>query len=147
MDRNFDRVLRGIRDSGEQKKLEDRDVRARFKALGFALLFGVLVLFATSVYLMGVSVWITMVLGILALVILGAWDRANVQSVVVAEEQDRRYFLSCLRNAHSIDELNRAGFFAYLPDSNSPDWAMRVRAEVANFKKALEVEPEWFQGT
>lgn len=144
MDRDFDGVLRQIRDSGEQKSLEDRDVNARFKALGFALAFGFLVLSATATYFLAVSTWATVALGIVALVTLGAWDRATVRSVVVAKEQDRRYFLSCLRSAHSIDELNRAGLFAYLPESSGPDWLACVKADVGNLRKALEVEPEWY---
>ena len=124
-----------------------RDVNARFKAIGIALLFGVLVLGATASGVAGLSWWLTGALGIIALAALGAWDRATVQSILAAKEQDRRYFLACLRSAQSIDELKRAGLFAYLPDSGGPAWVVQVRNNVTNLRKALEVKPEWFQAT
>lgn len=145
MDRDFETILRQVRDSGEQQDLEGRDVSARFKALGIALLFGLLVLSATASGVAGLSWWITGVLGLMALAALGAWDRATVLSILAAK--DRRYFLSCLRKAQSIDELNRAGLFAYLPDSGGPAWAAQVKADITNLRKALEVEPEWFEAS
>ena len=144
MDRDFEAIVRQVRNSGEQQTLQNRDVNARFKALGIALLFGLLVLAATASGLAGFSWWITSVVGLLALAILGAWDRATVQSIVAAKDQDRRYFLSCLRQAQSIEELNRAGLFAYLPDSGGPAWVAQVKADVTTLRKALGVEPEWF---
>lgn len=147
MDRDFEAIVRQVRDSGEQQTLENRDVNTRFKALGIALLFGLLVLAATASGLAGLSWWITAVVGLLALAALGAWDRATVQSILAAKEQDRRYFLSCLRQAQSIDELKRAGLFAYLPDSGSPAWVAQAKADVTNLRKALGVEPEWFEAT
>lgn len=147
MDRDFTVILQQARDSGEQQALENRDVNARFKALGIALLFGLLVLPATASGLAGLSWWITAVLVLLAFAALGAWDRATVRSALAPKEQDRRYFLSCLRKAQTIDELNRAGLFAHLPDSGGPAWVAQVKAEVARLRKALEVEPEWFEAT
>lgn len=147
MDRDFEVILRQVRDSGEQQDLVSRDVNARFKALGIALFFGLLVLSATASGVTGLSWWITGVLGLMALAALGAWDRATVQSILAAKEQDRRYFLSCLRKAQSIDELNRAGLFAYLPDSGGSAWVAQVKADITNLRKALEVEPEWFDAT
>lgn len=145
MGRDFEAIVRQVRDSGEQKNLEKRDVNARLKALGVALLFGVLVLAATTSALSGLSWWITTLWGLAALAALGAWDRATLRSILAAKEQDRRYFLSCLRQAQSIDELNRAGLFAYLPDSGGPAWVTQVKVDVANLRKALGEEPEWFE--
>lgn len=130
MERDFEAILRQIRDGGEQKTLEGRGVNTRFKALGIALIFGLLVLCATATALTNLSGWITVALGIMALVAVGAWDRATVQSILAAKEQDRRYFLSCLRNAQSIDELERAGLFAYLPESGGPAWLAQVKTDV-----------------
>lgn len=145
MDRDFDDILRQIRDSDGQKTLENRDVNARFKALGFGLLFGLLTLCATATYTSDLNGWVTFLFGAAALVALVAWDRANIRSIVLAKEQDRRYFLSCLRSARSIDELNRAGFFAYFPNPHGPEWVAHVRAEVARLSRALKIEPEWFE--
>jgi len=147
MGRDFESILRQVRDSGEQKALENRDVNARFKALAIGLLFGVLVLCATASGLVGLSWWVTGALAIMAMAALGAWDRATVQSIFIAKEQDRRYFLSCVREAQCIDELNRAGLFAYLPDSGGPAWVAQVRGDVENLRKALDTEPEWFEAT
>lgn len=147
MDRDFQGILQAIRESGEQKTLENLDVNARFKALGIALLFGLLVLCATASAFSNLSGWLTAVLGLIALAALLAWDRATVQSILAAKEQDRRYFLSCLRSAQSIDDLNRAGLFAYLPDEGGPSWVAQAKTEVAKLKGALESEPEWYHAT
>lgn len=143
MDRDFDHVLHQIRNSGEQKALESRDLRARYVAFGWSLAFGLLVLLATAAYFMNVTGWAAVVLGVIAIAMFVAWDRACLRSVLFAKEQDRRYFLTCIRNAHSIDELNRAGLFAYLPESSGPSWVASVGGEVGRLRKALNVEPEW----
>ena len=147
MDRDFEAILQQVRASGEQKALENRDMNARFKALGIALLFGLLVLCATASGVAGLSWWVTMIFGAMALAALGAWDRATVQSILLAKEQDRRYFLTCLRSARSVEELNRAGLFAYLPDSGGPAWVAQVNSDLSNLRKALQVEPEWLEAT
>jgi hypothetical protein len=145
MDRDFDAILLKIQHSGEQRSLENRDVSARLKAFGIALIFGLLVLCATAAAFSNLSGWIAATLGIMALLAVGAWDRAMVQSIIVAKEQDRRYFLACLRNARSIDELKRAGLFAYLPEEGGPEWVVQVKADVVALQGALKVEPDWFQ--
>ena len=147
MGRDFEAIVRKARDSEAQHTVENRDFKARFKALGIALLFGLLVLAATASGLANLSWWITTAVSLLALAALGAWDRATVQSILAAKEQDRRYFLSCLREAQNIDELNRAGLFAYSPDSSGPAWVARVKVDVTNLRKALGLEPEWFEAT
>jgi hypothetical protein len=144
MERDFELVLRRLQADVEQKSLQKRDAMSRFKALGLALIFGVLVAGVTTSVLVGAGGWSTAVLGASALLAIFSWERATIQSIQAAKEQDRRYFLSCLRNAQSIDELNRAGLFAYFPDSQGPAWVVQVKGEVVRLRRALHIEPDWF---
>jgi hypothetical protein len=65
--------------------------------------FGLLVVAATASGLSDLSWWVTAALVFLALAALGAWDRATLQSVLVAKEQDRRYFLACAKLKPSMN--------------------------------------------
>jgi hypothetical protein len=145
MDRDFQDILRQVRDSGEQKDFENRDLCARWKVLGVGLLFGVLTVSTSVSAFSDASWWITGLLGVVAVMAFAAWDRANIQLVLVAKDQDRQYFLACIRSAKSIDELKQVGLFEHAHLSDRPAWVAQVKVDVANLRKALETEPEWFE--
>ena len=43
-------------------------------------------------------------------------QKLTFQSLIIAKEQDRKYMMSCFREANSIDEMNLAGWFQYFPE-------------------------------
>jgi hypothetical protein len=143
MGRDLNNVLRHVQDREEHQHLMDADLRHRFRAFGYVLLFGVLVSGATAAFMLK-SGWAGVLLSLGALIILGVWDHANVRSITLAKEQDRRYFLASIRNSSSIEELQSAGLFAYLPSDEALGRANMER-EIGKLRRALEVEPEWLK--
>jgi len=75
-------------------------------------------------------------------------DRFTVKALIIAKEQDRRYFYQCLRTAQSIYELNVAGLFGYIPGTDPNDagyteerWLDATTAERDRFSDALYFDP------
>ena len=68
--------------------------------------------------------------GALALYLYMLSKRFTFESLVIAKEQDRRYVMSCFREAQNIDEMNWAGWFQSFPE-------MEVKTE---FNKKLSDE-------
>ena len=89
-----------------------KSVGARLTSVGFA------VALAVTLWLIFVwhAPWYVTGTGLLASA--AVWwvsDQFAVASITLSKQQDRRYLLQSLRAAETVNELNLAGLFAYLP--------------------------------
>lgn len=151
----FDDTLRRIRDSSEQKALQSRTTRKILFGMLFCVVAGALLAPALSSLfspLAGIGT------GISALLAAGFVAVADLkffkQSVLLAKEQDRKYFLGSLRAAKACNELDWVGLFAYgtssKPGPQSDADLRRTAGEVADLAASLRnalYNDEYFQYT
>lgn len=112
---NFERFserLKTIRESTEQTALQRKASAQLFKAMATCVVAGALL--ATGVVILaGSAAWgSAMIAAALGLFLL-AESRFGKPALDAAKEQDRRYFLHCLRAARGCNELDWAGLFTY----------------------------------
>lgn len=148
--REFFMVLKRLRESSEQKLLQSRAAR---KFL-FAVLFG-----AAALALMvggAIAIWgfdagwgTRSVLAVFTLLALGFADSSLKEGNLICKEQDRRYAMFSLRAANSVAELNEAGLFAYIPNTQygEPGFDEKkahglMQKEVERLTDALYTDPE-----
>ena len=71
------------------------------------------------------------------------WEQYFIKALKTSKEQDRVFFLQSIRAARNIDELNKAGLFAYFKDNYGTEWIKEVNVCIANLKESLKKPPEW----
>lgn len=110
----YSNALDRLRNTLEQKELQSRARRMMLVSKLLTVLLGVC---AVGVWvLFDAQTWRWYEMTAAAVVLLGifiAVTTFDTRALVIAKEQDRKYFLSCLREAQSDDELLRAGLYAY----------------------------------
>lgn len=148
---DFYATLDVLRNSAEQKELQARTYWKMFAAWLSGVVFALVLLG------MGIANWTNTSLGwgwgfglgvvlVIAYVLMATFGK---ESLLWAKEQDRKYALASLRKARTVYELNEAGLFAYLRNTQfgEPGFedklAMQnIRAEVARLTDALYNDPE-----
>ncbi|MCQ8116998.1 hypothetical protein [Methylomonas rosea] len=119
----FHQTMESLKNSLEFKR---DGKRARLYSYGshlFALISGVCAGFALNAWL-GESGWverIALTIGALSLALLTAGFRDTARDIW--QQQDRRYFLQCLRQSRCTEDLLHAGLFAYHPETISVESA------------------------
>jgi hypothetical protein len=88
--------------------------------------------------------WILPVLVVMVAISYIAWDQYTVKTILIAKEQDRKFFLQCIRKAENIEELNDAGFFAYFTESYGKTWLREVRHHQKKMRHALDSDLDFF---
>jgi hypothetical protein len=94
--------------------------------------------------------------GVFAFYLYMLSKRLTLESLILAKEQDRKYMMSCFREAQNIDEMNWAGWFQYFPamevstgfnqrksDETAVDEIIRMRnvfSKVSSFEERLKDE-------
>jgi hypothetical protein len=111
----FSKKIEQIKTSPEQVREIESVSNAQIKSVLITTGSGILAtLLVLSSFFSEVSGWIV---AIGLIVICGAvvWAVALLQSAtVLAKQQDRKYFLECIRAAKNVDELHEAGLFGNL---------------------------------
>lgn len=137
----FSGRLDGLRASQAQGRLRAQVVRQLIKFLGLGAVAGVLLVAGVLCMLGSKWAWGAGLALASVLLFVLAMTRYGWPAVLVAQEQDRQYFLESIRLARNCDELGWAGLFA---DSRSPrsvedDDAerMRVAALAGQLRRAL----------
>lgn len=144
MQRDFKKVIEEIRNSEDQQSLQKREMNFRTKAFLAVLSFAVFLMLFIICLLFFDCGWILPVLVVMVAISYIAWDQYTVKTILIAKEQDRKFFLQCIRKAENIDELNDAGFFAYFTESCGKVWLREVRHHQKKMRHALDSELDFF---
>jgi len=137
----FDDRLKQIRESTEQKKMERRAASLLFKAMLMGGVSIAMIAAAAAALLAGAA---GPALGLAGLGV-GAFVLAELKfgkpAIEAAKEQDRRYFLECLRAARGCNELDWCGLFAFngeiRPGPQSDEDLEQARLRVADLTGQL----------
>ena len=137
----FSKRLDQLRNSDEQRKLQQQATGSILKGMGLCLLSGAL-LSAAAVFGLGGAypAGIGAALAGLTLLLI-ADSKLFRRALVVSKEQDRRYFLSCIRVSSACNELDWSGLFAYhratKSGSHSDEDLKQVHAAIAEITANL----------
>lgn len=136
----FHQTMERLKNSPEFKRDGKRARRYSYGSHLFALFTGVLAAFALNAWL-GDSGWgerIAWTIGALFLAALTAGFRDTARDIW--QQQDRRYFLQCLRQSRCTEDLLDAGLFAYHPETmsvNSAEEQLAFRRSVREMQHQL----------
>lgn len=108
----FGKRLTVIRESKEQKALQRPAAGFLFKAMATCVVSGALIAAGAIASAGGMRWGIALIAASIVLFML-AETRFGIAALKAAKEQDRRYFLECIRSARSCSELDWAGLFSY----------------------------------
>ena len=144
MQRDFKKVIEEIRNSEDQQSLQKREMNFRTKAFLAVLSFAVFLMLFIICLLFFDCGWILPVLVVMVAISYIAWDQYTVKTILIAKEQDRKFFLQCIRKAENIEELNDAGFFAYFTESYGKTWLREVRHHQKKMRHALDSDLDFF---
>ena len=104
--------LKTIRESAEQTALQRRASTKLVKAMATCVVAGAL-LVVGAVVLVGSAPWGGAVIAAAVGLFILAEARYGKPALDAAKEQDRRYFLQCIRTARACNELDWSGLFSY----------------------------------
>ncbi len=144
MQRDFKKVIEEIRNSEDQQSLQKREMKFRKKAFLAVLSFTIFLMLFIICLLFFDYGWILLGSVVMVAISYIAWDQYTVKTILIAKEQDRKFFLQCIRKAENIEELNDAGFFAYFTESYGKTWLREVRHHQKKMRHALDSELDFF---
>jgi hypothetical protein len=148
----FSKRLDTLRNSEEQSNLQRRSTASIFKGVALCLVSGLLlaimgVLFLGSQYLPASLAAVAAFT--LVVVAITKFFRG---SILISKEQDRKYFLACVRSASACDELDWSGLFTYhratKSGSHSDEDLRQVHAAIGELTASLRAalyNDEFFQ--
>lgn len=141
------RALKRLRESPEQLRLQNRTWRQSALSRFAAVLLSALVFLALVLHGPEWRWYHYASVVVLLLSVFGWTEHTFYRAIETAKEQDRRYFLACLREAQTVSELNKAGFFAYTgfePGNNFDihEWKTMMREECERLSDALYRDPD-----
>ncbi len=108
----FSERLKTIRESHDQTALQRRASTKLFKAMALCVAAGA-VLAIGAVGLADSAAWGAAVIAVAIGLFILAEARYGKPALDAAKEQDRRYFLQCIRAAQACNELDWSGLFSY----------------------------------
>jgi len=108
----FSERLKTIRESAEQTTLQRKASAKLFKAMATGVVAGAL-LAVGAVALFGSAQWGAVLIAAAVVLFVLAEVRYGKPALDAAKEQDRRYFLDCIRAARACNELDWSGLFSY----------------------------------
>ena len=144
MQRDFKKVIEEIRNSEDQQSLQKREMKFRKKAFLAVLSFTIFLMLFIICLLFFDYGWILLGSVVMVAISYIAWDQYTVKTILIAKEQDRKFFLQCIRKAENIEELNDAGFFAYFTESYGKTWLREVRHHQKKMRHALDSDLDFF---
>lgn len=115
-----------IKNGPEQLKMMAAERRSWWQTIGLGVSSGLLISYTYQTF-GEVSIWLTISIALLTLVLLLWAESIAHHSAVAGKVQDRRFFLTCIREAKDVDELNEAGLFAYLPSHSFSEQEQKVK--------------------
>lgn len=140
----FSERLKTIRESAEQTALQRKASAKLFKAMATGAVAGVL-LAVGGVALLGSAQWGAVLIAAAVGLFVLAEVRFGKPALEAAKEQDRRYFLECIRAARACNELDWSGLFSYngvtqpgpQSDAAIEQTRLRIAALSAQLRNAL----------
>jgi hypothetical protein len=151
---NFERFserLRAIRDSQEQVALQRKAAARLFKAMATCVAAGALLTVGAVIWSASRSWGAAFIAGAVGSFVL-AEALFGKPALEIAKEQDRRYFLQCIRSARGCNELDWSGLFTYNgttqpgPQSNAALEQTRLRvAELSSQLRTASYNDEYMQ--
>ncbi|MEB2319628.1 MAG: hypothetical protein OZ935_13315 [Pseudomonadota bacterium] len=136
----FDEALKTIRESAEQKALQRVASMKLFKAMATSVAAGAIIALG-AVVLAGNTSWGTALIATAVGLFILAEARYGIAALDAAKEQDRRYFLQCIRTARGCNELDWSGLFTYngvtQPGTQSDAAIERTRLRIAELSAQL----------
>ncbi len=137
----FEAKLEKLRNSSEQLILQRLVASNIVKAIGSSTFAGLLLggaLFASIAGRIGIAVGCVVISIALIAFADGKWLK---RAVVIAKEQDRKYFLSSIRTARGCNELDWSGLFSYntasIPGPESCDDLAHMNGKVGRLTAKL----------
>ncbi len=112
MQRDFKKVIEEIRNSEDQQSLQKREMKFRKKAFLAVLSFTIFLMLFIICLLFFDYGWILLGSVVMVAISYIAWDQYTVKTILIAKEQDRKFFLQCIRKAENTEELKYSGVFA-----------------------------------
>lgn len=135
--RDFSEVIESIRFNKNQLGIEKEIRWLTFKGFLLSVVSGFCLMAIGALLLLSLTQWFVLLpvsVGTVAFVSLfSVIDKVSI----LARQQDRRFFLECLRSAESVIELNDAGLFGYQDESDCSNKAVQ---QVDKLKLALRVD-------
>jgi hypothetical protein len=148
----FLKRLDQLRNSDEQRELQRQANGCIFKGMGLCLLSGTMLTGTAVLSLSGSYVAGVLVLFVALALALAAVTKFFHRSILISKEQDRRYFLSCIRTASACNELDWSGLFTYhkanktgLRSEADEQTVHAVIAELTTNLRAALYNDEFFQ--
>jgi hypothetical protein len=145
--RDFQGVLRELRESPEQGRLQRQAYDKTLAARVLAALIGAVVLGGLAVGALVSWFWLIGCLVIAAALFIWS-DKFVVQALVIAKEQEKRHMMASFRAAETVDTLAQAGWFTYLPGLKHPDYyhwledGAALRLEIYRLQDVTYRDPE-----
>lgn len=136
----FSERLKTIRESPEQNVLQRRASAKLFKAMVAGVGAGVL-LAAGALAIVGGALWGAVLVAAAVGLFVLAEVRYGKPALDAAKEQDRRYFLDCIRASRACNELDWSGLFSYngitQPGPQSDEAIEQTRLRIAALSSQL----------
>jgi hypothetical protein len=142
---DFDDVLVKLRDSELQVELQSRSNACFLKAAAFISGFGLFLVAGVLAGALGGGWIAATILIALSIACLVKAARLQLTTLLIAKEQDRRYFLESLRAATTTEELNKAGLFAYFKTAYGDAWVRDASATIKQLDTAVAEKPDWYE--
>lgn len=139
---SFEKILDEVRNSSDQVAIEAETMGRLRMAIFLIVLFSALLF--SSIALLSIhenKIWCLIPLA-LCIIPFSYAVKAFSDVITLAKQQDRRYFLTCLRASKSITELSGIGFFSYQAETNREGDELK---QVDKLIKALSTNKNHFE--
>lgn len=134
----FCRALEALKTTPEQvamqKKAAWKAIKSNLAAVGLFLSACT----ALLLYSIDVSKWWSLIPFLIAAALFDTMQKLTKESLIIAKDQDRRYFMASIRLAASVGELNEAGFFMHIDKNDDEDsYVKAARSEIARMRDVI----------
>jgi hypothetical protein len=143
----FEAVLKALRDSPEQLELQRAATKRIYVGHGLFFLAAGSVAGGIAAAVLA-SWWAAAGFIVGAFGLLLAAEQASVAAIKLGKEQEQRYLWDSIRKAATVQEINRAGIFAFAPGttwtrhSSEDAILLAMRAERERLTDALYFDPD-----
>jgi hypothetical protein len=149
-DMEFVRRVEELRNIPEQVHLQ----RQALKAIRWSITCGVFIGICSTVgalMYVGTGGWIVPAI-LMGFILFLYWkaEKLGIKAILISKEQDQRHLLASIRKATSVNELNKAGLFAWSNDAgdmmsknyNTDEAKAALMKQVAHLRDAIYRNPD-----
>lgn len=134
----FCRALETLKTTPEQvamqKKAAWKAIKSNLAAVGLFLSACT----ALLLYSLDVSKWWLLIPLLIAAALFDLMQKLTKEALIIAKDQDRKYFMASIRLAANAGELNEAGFFMHIDKNvDEESYVKAARGEIARVRDVI----------